>query len=300
MRILTTTSYFGEHDIPEKIELIRNPYGRRLSENELSKILEEIRPDAIIAGVEPLTRKVLEGKPYLKAISRCGAGLDNVDLEAAKSLGIRVLNTPDAPTAAVAEMTVALILSLIKKLNIADAAVRRGEWKSPGGNMLFGKTIGIIGCGRIGEYVSRLLTAFGCDIIGHDIARIPTGSIKPVEFDFLIGNADIISLHVPYSEKTRHIIGAAEIKGMKKSALLINTARGGLIDETALYDALSRGDISGAAIDCFEKEPYDGPLRELSNVILSPHMASGAEESRHGMEKEALENVLFALEAVKS
>ncbi|MFO7612286.1 MAG: phosphoglycerate dehydrogenase [Clostridia bacterium] len=295
MRILTTTSDFGEHDIPDEIELIRNPYGRMLSEKEISKILDEIRPDAIIAGLEPLTQNVLEGKPYLKVISRCGTGLDNVDLDAAKRLGITVFNTPDAPMAAVAEMTVALMLSLIKRINIYDEVIRRGEWKSPRGNMLSGKTVGIVGCGRIGEYVSRLLTPFGCDIIGYDIGRIPAGHIKPVEFDFLIKSADIISLHVPYNESNRHIIGVAEINKMKKNALLINTARGGLIDEAALYDALSLGTISGAAIDCFEKEPYDGPLKELSNVILSPHMASSAEESRQGMEKEALENALSGL-----
>lgn len=292
MRILTTTSSFGNHITPDDTELIRNPLHRRLTESEAESIINELKPDAIIAGLEPLTEKVISNKPYLKIISRCGVGMDNVDLNYAAANGIKVFNTPNAPVESVAEMTVALILTLIKKINISDAIMRNGGWKGPKGNMLRGKTVGIIGCGRIGTRVADILHAFGSKLIGYDTNGVNSRVIMSTGLDQLISEADIVCLHVPYIADTVNIIDSRILALMKKTALLINTARGGLIDEKALYNALKNNEIGGAALDCFMVEPYIGPLKELDNIILSPHMASSAVESRYIMEKEALENIL--------
>lgn len=295
MKVLCTTSSFTA-PFPPEVEVVKNPHGRRLSEAEVAELIREHKPDGLIAGVEPLTRAVLEGAKGLRGISRCGVGLDSVDLDAARELGVAVRNTPEAPVASVAELTVALILALLRHVPVADAALRRGEWPRIKGGLLEGKTVGLVGCGRIGSAVAQRLSGFGCKLIGFDPALETHPLCTLVSLDRVIAEADILTLHSPLVEATRHLIGAAQLEAMKTSALLVNTARGGLVDTAALVTALIDGSIAGAALDVFEEEPYTGPLTTMTDkTVLTSHIASSAREARQRMEEEAVANLMEAL-----
>lgn len=306
-KIVITTTSFGEYNAePLKLleakgfEAVLNPYGRKLRKEEILELCKEAI--GIIAGTETLDAEVLNKltqasalshKSCLKVISRCGTGMDNVDLDAAKRLGIKVFNTPDAPTLAVAELAVGLILSLLRKVCYMDALVRKGEWKKIMGNQLSGKTVGIIGFGRIGRKTAEILTLLGCNILFYDLATAAAQEgCERVSFHELLGRSDIVTLHL--SSKTK-LIGADEIRLMKPGAWIVNLSRGEVIDEEALYLALKEGRLTGAALDVFEQEPYTGPLKELNNVILTPHIGSYAKESRIDMEIQAVENLLKGL-----
>ena len=300
--VLITTSSFGK-DSPKlfnkfgalNINAFLNPYGRKLTESEVTELIRQHQPIGMIAGVEPLTRSVLEQAKGLKVISRCGIGLDSVDLQAAKDLGIVVTNTPDAPIIPVAELTLGMILSLLRRIYVSDASIRSGAWVRPMGNLLHGKTIGLIGCGRIGSYLAGLLSSFGCKILGFDPFVNKSDKFSLVDLERILSDADIISLHIPYSQENHHVINAERMQNMKKGSLLINVARGGLIDEDALYNVLSSGHLGGAALDCFEQEPYTGKLKELDNVLLTAHIGSYAQEGRVMMEKQAVKNLFREL-----
>ena len=301
-KILITTSSFAKNDrnllkafAEQELQIILNPYARKLIETEVSELIEQHQPVGMIAGLEPLTRQVLEKAKNLKVISRAGIGMDSVDLQAAKDFGIVVTNTPNAPTIPVAELTLGMILSLLRRIHISDASIRRGEWVRPMGNLLHGKTVGLIGCGRIGCYLSGLLSSFGCKILGYDPFISKSDNFSLVDLGKILSDTDIISLHIPYNQENHHFINAEKIQKMKKGALLINAARGGLIDEDALYNALSSGYLGGAAMDCFEDEPYTGKLKELDNVLLTAHIGSYAQEGRIMMERQAVENLLREL-----
>ena len=303
-RILITTSSFDVAGNPALQSLQHagigvqvNPYGRRLTENEVGELLiEDIR--GIIAGVEPLTRAVLAKARGLKVISRCGIGLDSVDLIAAKEFGIKVCNTPAAPVTAVAELTVALILDLLRRVTQADRLIRQGQWKQIMGNLLALQKVGIIGYGRIGRQVGELLRAFGATIFACDRLSVDVPDyIRRCDLDEMLRESDIVTLHVPFEPGPHHLIGRRQILSMKPGAFLVNAARGGLVDEQALYDALTSGHLAGAAIDTYESEPYRGPLSGLSQVVLTAHMGSYAKESRVQMEREAAQNLLMELTA---
>lgn len=296
MNILCTVEEFLMEKFPEQFKMTMNPYKRRLTEEETADMIEKYQPVGIIAGVEPLTKRVLEKANNLKVISRHGIGLDSVDLKAAAQLGIKVLNTPDAPTAAVAELAVGLMLCLLRGIKNADEGMRQGKWVRPMGFQLSTKTVGIIGCGRIGTYVSKLLGAFGSKCIGFDSYIKKHDTIELVSFDELIKVSDIITLHIPYSEENHHLIGKKQFDMMKKSAFLVNTARGGVVDEEALYEALMGGSIAGAAIDCFEMEPYTGKLTQPDNILLTSHIGSFSLESKMEMERQSVANLVMALE----
>lgn len=298
MKILCTTSSFNKDLIPEDFQFISNPYKRKLTETEVTELIEVHQPEAIIAGVEPLTRRVLQKAKNLKVISRCGIGLDTVDLDAARELGITVTNTPDGPTRAVAELTLGLMLNLIRSIHISDAGIRNGKWERPMGSLLEGKTIGIIGCGRIGTAVAKLVKAFDCIVLGYDKYVKANEYMNMVPFEKLIAEADIITLHIPYSKETHNILGSKELSSMKKDAFIINTSRGGLIDEEVLYKKLKLGELKGAALDCYNDEPYVGPLKELNNVLLTAHIGSYAREARMLQEKQAVENLIFHMKKV--
>jgi D-3-phosphoglycerate dehydrogenase len=300
--ILITTSSFGKLDSQavhllesEGFQIVLNPYKRKLTEEEVAKLIATYNPLGMIAGVEPLTRSVLEHATGLKVISRCGIGLDSVDLQAAAASNIKVLNTPDAPTIAVAELTLGMILSLLRKIHLSDAGMRRGEWTRPYGRLLHGKTVGIIGCGRIGSCLAKLLQPFECKVLGCDPVCTIEENLTLVDAENILQQSDIISLHIPYSGRTHHFINQERIKMMKDSSYLINAARGGLVDEQALYGALVSGKLAGAAFDCFEDEPYAGNLVNLENVLLTAHIGSYAQEARVMMETEAVKNLLSVL-----
>ena len=290
--ILITTEEFMITNFPEDFVIRKNPYGRKLTEAEADDLIQRHKPLGMIAGIEPLTRKIMEKAPFLKVISRCGIGLDSVDLKAAAELGIKVTNTPDAPTSAVAELAVALMLSVLRKICLVDKKIKVGEWVRPMGSLLAGKAVGIIGCGRIGSYVARLTTAFGCKVLGYDPYIKNSSFFAVCGLGTLLREADIVSLHIPHTGENHHLINREKIFAMKSGSVLINTARGGLIDEGALYEALLKGHISGAALDCFENEPYSGQLANLDNVVLTSHVGSNAKEARIIMERQALDNLI--------
>lgn len=305
--VLITTSSFAA-DVPDLLasmesaglKPILNPYRRKLSEDEVAALIKEFRPIGMIAGVEPLTRAVMTTAPFLKAISRCGIGMDSIDLAAATELGITVTNTPDAPTIPVAELTIGLILTLLRSLHLSDTSIRRGEWERPMGTLLYGKTVGIIGCGRIGSCVARIASAFGCRLIGYDPYCTGHPSIELTTLEYLLHVADVVSLHLPYSRESHHFVDGEKLALMKPESVLINASRGGLVDEVALAGALAAGKLSGAALDCFEIEPYSGPLTGLKNTLLTGHIGSYAREGRMIMERQAVDNLLKALQELVS
>ncbi len=308
MKVLVTTSSFSLQDPAPKaalagagFEIHENPFKRKLTESEVMGLLAEHEPVGLFAGVEPLTAKVLEASaPHLKVISRCGIGLDTVDLDAAKRLGIRVFNTPDAPSQAVAELTIALILAVLRRIAEADAAVRRGDWKPMMGRLLGSRTVGVVGLGRIGARVATLCAAFGSPVLAYEPrpdAAIPAGT-KKASLEDVLKNSDIVTLHVPMTPENKYLIDARRLAAMKAGSLLINASRGGLVDEAALLQALQDKRLSGAALDTFEDEPYKGPLRNLPQVVLTPHMGSAAEECRSRMEREAADNLITGLRAL--
>lgn len=275
--------------------------GRKLEINEFKDLISDA--DGIIAGTEQITRELLDQAKLLRVISRFGVGTDNIDLAAAAEKKIIVLNTPSAPTDAVAELTIALILNIIRKISVVNKAMHSGQWKPVMGTLLRGKTMGIIGLGRIGKEVIRLLSSFGLTMIAYepypDIQFIKEYNIKLLSYEEVISKSDIISLHVPLTEKTYHMIDHDEFSIMKPSAILINTARGSLINEEALINILEKNLIAGAALDVFENEPYYGALAKFDNVILTSHIGSMTTETRIKMEREAVENLIRAIEVVK-
>ncbi len=280
-------------------EIVLNPYKRRLSGEEVGSLLTE---DVVgmIAGVEPLTEEILTSARGLKAIARCGVGLDSVDLNTAKLLEILVSNTPDAPTLPVAELTLAHMLNLLRRISNTDRQIRSGQWQPQMGSLLSGKKVGIVGFGRIGSKVAELVTAFGAKILAYDPEDISWKSnVTSLPLGSLLSESDIITLHAPYTPKLHHFIGDKQFSLMKKTAYLLNISRGGLVDETALYDALVEGRIAGAGLDTFEQEPYTGPLCELENVTLTAHMGSYAQESRAKQEQEAAVNLVAAFKELK-
>lgn len=296
-RIAITTSSFAVDELPDAYrdaDIVRNPHGRTLTEDEVAALLADV--DGVIAGVEPLTAAVFASAPRLKAIARVGAGLDTVDLDAAAARGIAVSTTPDAPTDAVAELTLALMLAVLRDVAGSDRRLRAGTWQRTTGRLLSACTVGLIGGGRIGARVAELVGAFGAEVLVADpqLTAAPAPA-RLVDLDTLLATSDIVSLHVPLTDATRELIDAEAIRTMRDDAILINAARGGLVDEAALAAALATGTLAGAGIDVFATEPYDGPLTRLDNVVLSPHAGSAARETRQRMEREAAEQLAAAL-----
>lgn len=233
----------------------------------------------------------------LKTISRCGTGVENIDLDAANELGIKVTNTPTGPILAVAELAVGLMFNLLRNISVADREVRKGVWKKRMGNLIKGKNVGIIGFGRIGQKIAELLVPFGANIAYFDINKnLCAPSYTSKELSDLCRWANIISINADPKDT---IIGEKEIKLIKRGGWIINTSRGKSVDEHALYKALKSGHLAGAALDVFEKEPYFGSLKELDNVIFTPHIGSYAKESRIEMEIQASRNLLNALNSDK-
>jgi len=300
-KIVITTSSFGKED-PSPLELLReanidfqlNPYGRQVTGEELIGLA--LNTEGLIAGTEAITEDVLQKLDKLKVISRCGSGTDNVDLLAAKRRGIKVFSTPDAPSRAVAELTLGLILNCLRSISRFDRDLRNKNWKKSMGHLLQGKTVGLVGLGRIGKIVASLLLAFEAQVIAFDAFKVEAiKGVKMLPFGELVQAADIITLHIPSNNKGSHFIDSEVINSMKKGSYLINTSRGDVVDEVALYEALKCGKLAGAGIDVYEKEPYNGRLLELENVVLTPHVGSYAIESRILMEKQAVENLLIGL-----
>ena len=299
--VISTSSFDVEgnsslnHLVNSGMHIVRNSYKRKLTEDEAIELLGE---DTIgmIAGIEPMTERVFSSAKNLKVVSRCGAGLDSVELAAAELHGISVFNTPEAPAQAVAELTMGLMLAALRRICQTDRLLRINEWPRMQGQLFAAQTVGIIGLGHIGKRVARLSQAFDARVIAHDPHIDPTShGVESVSLEELLAEANVISLHVPYTTDTHHLLDAKSFARMKPGSIIINAARGGLIDETALDEALISGHLGMAALDVFEQEPYHGPLIKNDRMILTSHIGSLAKESRKCMELEAAENLLKGL-----
>lgn len=301
-KALITTIPFGDKNrLPLElleasgIEYLINPIGRKLKEGELAEMVTDF--DVLIAGTEPITEKVMSRASRLKLISRVGIGLDSVDLLAAEHRGIPVSYTPDAPAPAVAELTIGLMLSLLRSVHVANAKLHRGEWHRYFGRRIPEVTIGIIGAGRIGGRVLRRLAGFGTprilvNDIRPDMKVAPELKLEWVGKDEIFQQADLISLHVPLTVHTKNMIRREHLLQMKPDAMIINTSRGGIINEHDLAEVLKAGHLSGAAIDAFEQEPYTGELAQIDRCLLTSHMGSMSVDCRTRMEIEATEEAV--------
>jgi D-3-phosphoglycerate dehydrogenase / 2-oxoglutarate reductase len=302
MKVLITTVPFAEKNLLP-IELLKgidadfliNPLNRKLKEEELAEIASEF--DIIIAGTEPITDFVMEKATKLKLISRVGIGLDSVDLLAAEKRGIKVSYTPDAPAPAVAELTIGLLITLLRSAQLSNMDMHNGNWNRYFGKRIANSTIGIIGLGRIGSRILTRLSVFGTPrLLVNDIAPNPEldrkFKLEWVDKETIYREADIISLHVPLTKLTKDMITKKHLEMMKSDAAIINTSRGGIVNELDLYNLMKQGYLSGAAIDVFEKEPYIGPLSEINRCILTAHMGSMSIDCRTRMEVEATEEVV--------
>lgn len=302
IRILIAPSTFAEFDKgplellkKEGFEIVNNPYKRKLDKQEVIELLSN-DVAGIIAGLEPLDREVLN-KTKLRVISRSGSGISNVDLKTAREKGIKVYWTPRAPTVAVAELTVGALLNLLRRVTFMDSQLHVGRWVKQIGYQLQGKIVGIIGFGRIGRKVAALIKPFGVKLMAVDPGL--KGSVNGVKITSLrqvLKAADIIILH---ASGEKEIIGTQEMKLMKKSAFILNAARGGLINEKALVDALEKRRIAGAWLDTFKVEPYDGILMKYPQLLLTPHAGSYTVECRKAMEMEAVENLITGFRRIR-
>jgi len=257
----------------------------------------------VVRSRTKVTREIIEAGENLRVVGRAGAGIDNIDVEAAKERGIIVLNTPEAPAIAVAELTMGLLLSLARQIPRADRSMKEGKWakKEFKGWQLNGKTFGIVGLGHIGEKVARLAKAFGMKILITKRTPPSPEILKELEAEFvpldeLLRRSDIISLHVPLTPQTRHMIGEREIQLMKDGAFIINTSRGAVIDEKALFNALKSGKLGGAALDVYEIEPpRDYSLMKLPNVVCTPHIGAQTVEAQRAAATLLAQKIVDAL-----
>ncbi len=300
--ILTTTSFFGVGPLDwlsglreQGFRVVLNPLGRKLKEDELIKLLEKHQPVGLLAGTEPITRGALErAKDLLRVISRVGTGWDNVDRNAAAEFGILVYRTVGILTQSVAELTIGLMLSALRSIVLHDRMLRQGLWQKRMGSLLQGKVLGIIGFGAIGQRVAELARAFGCEVIYYDPQPKSVTWARRFSLPQLLKEADIISIHASGKER---IIGPQELNFIsKRDVILVNTARGELIDEEALSSSLKEGHLGFACLDVFNEEPYCGPLCSLDNLIMTPHIGSYALEARQLMEKMAISNLMTGLQ----
>lgn len=277
-----------------KLSYFVNPMGRRLAQDEIIKMGKG--SEGIIAGLEPYNDYVLDSLEGLRCISRCGVGIDNISLSKAKEKGIAIFNTPDVVIQPVAELTVAMIFDLLKRLSLQSALLKSGRWERKLGNLLMGKKIGILGLGRIGKRVAEIIVRLGAEVYGTDIAPdnvwAKRTGIQILSCEKLLRVSDVLSIHLSLNEDNPFQLGKNEIASMKDGAMVINVSRGVFIDEEALYKALKQGRLAGAALDVFVEEPYSGKLCELENVVLTPHIATLTKESRLQMEIEATKNLL--------
>ena len=302
--VLISTSSFGEYDkaafeklVKTNYKIILNPHRRKMSEGEIKELLNGV--DALIAGTEPLTKDVILGANNLKVISRCGVGIDNVDIDAVNEKGIKLYRTPQGPSIAVAELTLGLILDSLRYISCLNRKIRSGGWEKKMGRLFSGKTVGIVGMGSIGKRLTLLLKPFNCRILAKDhvpdIEFAKENKIDYVGLDELLRDSDIVTLHLSLDNDTKGLFSIKLFSQMKKESVFINTSRGLIVDEDALYEVLKKGKIGYACLDVYGNEPYTGRLRELDNITLTCHVGSYAKEARVEMERQAVENLLKGL-----
>ena len=296
-RVAIGPSSFADADeAPKKIleqaglEIIPNPYGRRLTEEEIISHLSGV--DGLIAGLEPLNSRVLETAPELKVIARVGIGMDNVDIDAARDLGIKVSNTPEGPTEAVVEMCLSVLLTLQRRIVEFNSEMHHGIWKKHMGLGLGGINVLLVGYGRIGRRFEEVLHFFGANVLIADpfVAKESlVGSEDIISLEDGLARANVVSIH---ASGRKLILGEEQFRKMKKGTVLLNSARGELVDEKALVEALKDGTVASAWLDTFWEEPYSGPLIQFSQVLLTPHVCTYTRQCRRSMEEGAVRNLL--------
>ncbi len=304
--LVSTTSFLKPQNAEAKArledffdEVVYNDLGVPLKGDEILKRLEGC--DAYIAGVDYITADVIEKMPEsVKVISRYGVGVDRVDLEAARKRGIVVTNTPGANSTAVCELAFSLMLCAARNIPQLHEAVCGGGWPSSEGMELAGKTLGIVGMGAIGKRLAVRARAFGMKVTAYDLSFdegfAKENGIERAQLDELLRSADVVSLHVPLTRETEHLIDAKRIEGMKDGAIVINTARGGLIDEEAAAEALKSGKLWGMGLDAFEQEPLqESPLKGLPHVVFTPHTGAHTGEAMANMGRMSVENAIAVL-----
>ncbi len=266
--------------------------GKRITGEELVAAASDAA--VIIAGVEPYDAALLAQLPRLKCISRCGVGVDAIDLPDARRRGIAVANTPEIPAHAVAELAIAMFLSLSRNFPRQMHLMAARRWERVPSHLLMGRTVGLIGFGRIGRRVAGLCQAFGCQVLAADPQVEPSTAeslgVRLVSTEDLLASSDIVSIHASKSGTGGALIGPREMAAMKPGAILVNLSRGDMVDEAALLDALNSGHLSAAGLDVFPSEPYAGPLCDLQQVLLTPHSATLPRETRVAMEMQCVTN----------
>jgi D-3-phosphoglycerate dehydrogenase / 2-oxoglutarate reductase len=301
MKVLITTSSFGK-DEPSLLDQLRsaglditlNPFARKLSEAEAIGLYPD--HEYVIAGTEPVTRQVLLGAKSLRFLSRMGAGIDNLDTSALKELGIPWGYVTDSHVPAVAELALGGMLSVLRGIHHADRSIRSESWQKPMGRLLSEKTIGLIGLGKVAKHLVNLLKPFSVKIVATDIYAdkewAVNHGVELTDLNSLLQSANIVSLHVPGDDSTRNLIGQKELALMRKDAVLVNTSRGGVVDESALLVHLNENPDFAVFLDVFEQEPYAGPLKSIQTVLLTTHIGTYAREIRVIMERTCVEQVL--------
>lgn len=275
------------------LEVRENTLGRRLRRQEMADVLQDA--EAVLAGAEPYDAALLEVLPRLRCISRCGTGTEAIDVEAARRLGITVYTTPEEVVEPVAQLTLAMILALARHVSWSLHEMREGRWQRRTGRLLSEWTIGVVGFGRIGRRVWQLLRPFGARVLVTDPVlkpgEVPEG-VERYDLASVLAQADLVSLHVSRRPEEGPLLSRQALAQMKLGSFLVNTSRGFLVDEAALYQALVAGHLAGAALDVFEQEPYTGQLTRLPQVICTPHIASLTVASRAAMEQRCAQQVV--------
>ena len=294
------SSFAAEDETPKTIlkqagiNIVPNPYGRRLTEDEVIKHLDGV--DGLIAGLEPLNRKVMQAAPKLKAIARVGIGMDNLDLDAAKEFNISVSNTPDGPTEAVAELCLTVLLALQRQHIPLNNDMHKKKWQKRIGQSIQGTNVLLVGYGRIGRRFGDLLRFLSANVLVTDPAIDPIilkNGEKLVPLNQGLEEAEIISIHANCKET---LLGKHEFQRIRKGVILLNSARGELIDEDALIEALDEEIVNAAWFDAFQEEPYFGRLTDYEQVLLTPHISTYTQQCRRSMEETAVRNLLRDLD----
>lgn len=280
-------------------EIVKNETGKPLNNKEMSELIEDV--DGIIIGIDDLNAGIIKQAHNLNVISKYGVGVDNIDIKAATTQGIVVTNTPKANIDAVADLTFALMLALARRIPEADRETKAGNWKKFIGTSVWRKKLGVIGLGKIGRQVVKRARGFEMEILCYDIIQDEEFArqfgVRYVDLETLLKESDYITIHTPLNNATKGIIGYKELEMINENAFLINTSRGGIIDEKALYDALKNNKIKGAALDSYKDEPLkNSPLVELKNIIMTSHNGAYTKEAINNMGVQAAQNLIDVLE----
>ncbi len=280
-------------------EIVKNETGKPLNNKEMSELIEDV--DGIIIGIDDLNAGIIKQAHNLNVISKYEVGVDNIDIKAATTQGIVVTNTPKANIDAVADLTFALMLALARRIPEADRETKAGNWKKFIGTSVWRKKLGVIGLGKIGRQVVKRARGFEMEILCYDIIQDEEFArqfgVRYVDLETLLKESDYITIHTPLNNATKGIIGYKELEMINENAFLINTSRGGIIEEKALYDALKNNKIKGAALDSYKDEPLkNSPLVELKNIIMTSHNGAYTKEAINNMGVQAAQNLIDVLE----